>query len=89
MRLPRGDEYLAAVQNPSTAFSDPELKVSIPELISSEFLSLTPEGSQPHFISKIIRNIGQSAVSPEPFQICRDAMKLLDGSCNPVQTVFL
>jgi hypothetical protein len=31
MRLPRGDEYLAAVQNPSTAFSDPELKVSIPE----------------------------------------------------------
>lgn len=31
MRLPRGDEYLAAVQNPSTAFSDPELKVSIPD----------------------------------------------------------
>ena len=31
MPLPRGDEYLAAVQNPSTAFSDPELKVSIPE----------------------------------------------------------
>lgn len=31
MPLPRGDEYLAAVQNPNTAFSDPELKVSIPE----------------------------------------------------------
>lgn len=31
MPLPRGDEYVAAVQNPSTAFSDPELKVSIPE----------------------------------------------------------
>ena len=31
MPLPRGDEYLAAVQNPSTAFSDPELKVSTPE----------------------------------------------------------
>lgn len=31
MPLPRGDEYLAAVQNPRTAFSDAELKVCDPE----------------------------------------------------------
>jgi serine/threonine protein kinase len=31
MPLPRGDEYLAAVQNPRTAFSDVELKVCRPE----------------------------------------------------------
>jgi len=32
MRLPRGDEYLTAVQNPSTAFADPDLKGCRPEL---------------------------------------------------------
>lgn len=31
MPLPRGDEYLAAVQNPRTAFSDADLKVCRPE----------------------------------------------------------
>lgn len=31
MPLPRGDEYLAAVQNPRTAFSDAELKACNPE----------------------------------------------------------
>jgi len=31
MPLPRGDEYLAAVQNPHIAFSDGELKVCTPE----------------------------------------------------------
>jgi len=31
MSLPRGDEYLAAIQNPLTAFSDAELKACSPE----------------------------------------------------------
>ncbi len=31
MPLPRGDEYLAAVQNPRTAFNDAELKICTPE----------------------------------------------------------